>query len=93
MGIEAEHLALFYEYVGDVTERRGPHREAHLAWLRQWQADGRLIAGGALGDPPSGALLLLRSDADAESLVSGDPYNSAGLIASWRVTPWKVPVR
>lgn len=91
--IEAEHTVLLYEYVPDVADRRGPHREAHLAWLRQWQADGRLVAAGALGDPPSGALLVLSASADPEELVSGDPYVAAGLVSSWSAAPWNVPVR
>lgn len=46
------HLILFYDYVPDIVERRAPHREAHLAAIGAWVADGRVVMGGAIGDPP-----------------------------------------
>jgi uncharacterized protein len=76
-----------------VLERRAPHREAHLSWLADWHQDGRLLAAGALGDPPVGALLLLRADADAQAMIEGDPYVAAGIVTSARVLPWKLAVR
>lgn len=93
VSIEELHTIVFYEYVPDIVQRRGPHRDAHLAWLQKWRSDGQLIAAGAVGDPPSGAILLLRADADADALREGDPYVKAGLVSSWRVEPWRVAVR
>lgn len=93
MSIEEFHTVIFYEYVPDIVEKRGPHREAHLAWLQKWQSDGQLIAAGAFGDPPNGGLLLLRAGADADALCEGDPYVKAGLVSSWRAEPWRVVVR
>ena len=50
-----EHLyALHYTYPPDMLERRAPHREAHLAHIAAWYADGRVIIAGATGDPASG---------------------------------------
>ena len=37
------HLILFYDYVPDIVERRAPHREAHLARIGEWTADGRIM--------------------------------------------------
>ena len=39
---------LFYEYVNDIAERRGPYREAHLERIRAERAAGRIVmwAGG-----------------------------------------------
>src|SRR5437764_16740 len=54
--MDGPHLLLIYDYVPDIVERRGPHREAHLAYARSWKEDGRIVAAGATGDPPSGAL-------------------------------------
>ena len=90
---ERLHL-LFYDYVPDILERRGPHREGHLALLRRWKDDGRVVMAGAMGDPPSGGLLVLRiaDPAEAEALIGEDPYVAAGLVASWRVEPWNVVV-
>ena len=90
---ERLHL-LFYDYVPDILERRGPHREGHLALLRRWKDEGRVVMAGATGDPPSGGLLVLRiaDPAEAEALIGEDPYVAAGLVASWRVEPWNVVV-
>ena len=88
------HLLLHYDYVDDIVERRVPHREAHLAYLRRWRDDGRLLMAGGVGDPVCGGLLVVRGDdpAVAEELAAGDPYTDAGLIVSWRVEPWNVAV-
>lgn len=83
---------LRYDYVADVLERRPPHREAHLALIGRWQADGRLLMGGPLGDPPHGALFVLRTPeaAAAEAFVREDPYVGAGLVDGWHVDSWSV---
>jgi uncharacterized protein YciI len=90
---ERLHL-LFYDYVPDILERRGPHREGHLALLRRWKDEGRVVMAGATGDPPSGGAIVLRigDPAEVEALVEEDPYVTAGLVASWRVEPWNVVV-
>jgi uncharacterized protein YciI len=90
---ERLHL-LIYDYVPDIAERRGPHRDAHLALLRRWKDAGRVVMAGAMGDPPSGGVIVLRigDPAEAEALLEEDPYVTAGLVASWRVEPWNVVV-
>jgi uncharacterized protein len=82
---------LFYEYVPDVVERRAPHREGHLALIRRWYDEGRIVLAGGLGDPPHAGLIVLRTEdpqAAAEEFVSEDPYQPAGLVTSWRVEPF-----
>lgn len=86
---ELLHL-LVYEYVDDMTERRAPHREAHLALIQRYHADGRLVIAGALGVPVHGGLLAFREAADAEAFAAEDPYGTAGLVTSRRVEPWAV---
>jgi uncharacterized protein len=88
------HYALFYDYVEDVLERRAPHREAHLALARRWKDEGRLVAGGALGDPPHGGLLVFGVDdpAEVERFAGEDPYVANGIVTAWRVEPWNVVV-
>lgn len=84
---------LIYEYVTEnVVERRAPHRAGHIGLIREWMKDGRIMMGGALGDPPHGAHFVFASDspADAEEFASKDPYVSAGLVTSWRVEAWNV---
>jgi uncharacterized protein len=83
---------LFYDYVEDIVERRGPHRNAHLAHIARWKDDGRVVIAGAIGDPPHGGVLALRVDdaAAVQGFVDDDPYSKAGLVKSWRVEPWTV---
>jgi uncharacterized protein YciI len=81
---------LHYEYVPDVVEKREPHREAHLALIRDWHGDGRIVTAGAVGDPPSGGLLVFRDAAAAEAFTGVDPYVAAGIVTRWRVEPWTV---
>ncbi len=86
-------LALFYDYPGDVLERRAPHRESHLSLAREWKESGRLLMGGALGDPPHGALLVFRADLnEVEEFVAQDPYVARGIATGWRIEPWNVVV-
>jgi uncharacterized protein YciI len=90
--VTGPHLLLLYDYVEDVLERRGPHREAHLAHIGEWVAAGRMLMAGALGDPPTGAAFVLPGDdpARAERFAEGDPYVAAGLVTRRRVVPWTV---
>lgn len=82
---------LTYDYVDDVIERRGPHREAHLAHIARWSAERGLAIAGATGDPPTGALFVFEADpAEVDEFVAADPYLEAGLIAGSRIEPWNL---
>jgi uncharacterized protein len=81
---------LFYDYVENAVEARAPHREEHLALVDDWKRDGRLLDGGALGDPPNGALVVFTEEADVQAFVDADPYVQNGVATSWRVEPWNV---
>lgn len=86
------HHILFYDYVDDILERRGPHREAHLAGIRAEREAGRLVMAGAVGDPPHGAAIVF-DDVEPEvieAFVRSDPYVEAGLVSTWRVEPWNL---
>lgn len=86
------HFALFYDYVPNVVELRAPFRPAHLELYRAWRADGRLVMGGALGDPPHGALIVFDVDdaAQVEEFVAADPYVANRIATAWRIEPWAV---
>jgi uncharacterized protein YciI len=86
------HYILFYDYVPDIVERRAPHRPKHLELVRRWQEEGRFVMGGALGDPPHGAAIVLRvaDPAEVDEFVAADPYVSEGLVTARRVEPWAV---
>ena len=82
--------ALFYDYVENVAQARAPHRREHLALVREWQADGRMLEGGALGDPPHSGLLVFDEHAVVEAFTAADPYVANGVVTGWRVEPWLV---
>jgi uncharacterized protein len=86
------HRVLICDYVADVLERRAPHREAHLARIAEWIEGRGLLAAGALGDPPTGALFVFSDvpEADVEEFADGDPYRAAGIVTARRVLPWTV---
>lgn len=85
---------LTYEYVADIVERRAPHREAHLAHIREFTADRGLAVAGAVGDPPTGGLFVFEHETDpaaeAADFAAGDPYVAAGLVTAQRIEPWTV---
>ncbi len=84
---------LFYDYVREnVLERRAAHRDKHIALVREWTADGRILMSGALGDPPYGAALVFASDdpTEAERFAKADPYVTSGVVTAWRVELWNV---
>jgi uncharacterized protein YciI len=81
---------LRYEYVEDIVERRGEHRDAHLEAIRRYKDEDRIVIAGAVGDPPSGGLIVFRDAADAEAFAEADPYVQAGLVVRRTVEPWNV---
>ncbi len=87
-----EHSILFYDYVPDIADHRGPHREAHLERIAAERAAGRLVMAGALGDPPHGAAIVFRDTApeQIEAFVEADPYVQAGLVTAHRIERWSV---
>jgi uncharacterized protein YciI len=81
---------LTYTYVDGMLERREPYRDEHLALARRFSDEGRLLIVGALGDPPTGALLVFGDEAAAAEFAGADPYGEAGLITEHRIEPWNV---
>jgi uncharacterized protein YciI len=76
-----------------MTERRAPHRDAHLEQVRRYCDDGGLAIAGATGDPPAGALFVFEGDdpaAEAAAFRAEDPYVEAGLVTSSTVEPWTI---
>ena len=84
------HFILFYDYVENMGERRGPYREEHLGRIKEWRGAGKIKQAGALGSPPHGAAIVFEvDDADEiERFAEDDPYNRAGLITARRIEPW-----
>ncbi|HKS91132.1 MAG TPA: YciI family protein [Tepidiformaceae bacterium] len=86
------YYILFYDYVADVAERRGPHRAAHLSLLNALHADGKLAMAGAYTDPLDGAALVFTAREAAEAFVQEDPYIVNGLVNAHRIREWNVVV-
>ena len=86
------HHILFYDYVEDVVERRGPHREAHLERINRERDAGRIVMAGALGDPPHGAAIVFKDTEpqQIDAFADADPYVQAGLVRSRRIERWNV---
>ena len=84
------HYLLLYDVVPDYVERRMPLRSAHLAHARAAVGRGDLVLGGALANPPDGAVLLFKGDSPdaAEQFAKTDPYVLNGLVTRWRVREW-----
>ena len=84
--------ALFYDYIENIVERRAPYRPEHLDLYNEWRSDGRLVMGGAIGDPPYGALIVfdVEDPSEVEAFVSVDPYVREALVTGWRVERWAV---
>lgn len=83
------HHILFYEYVPDIVERRGPFREAHLGRIRTEPA---IVLAGAVGDPPHGAAIVFKdaSPEEIEAFAAADPYAEAGLVTERRIEPFRL---
>jgi uncharacterized protein YciI len=92
---EAPHVkvAVIYEFVRDILEKRAPHRAAHLAMLSEARASGLLMQGGAF-DPPEAGLIVFNSDdvPAVEAFVKKDPYVANGLVTDYHIRKWNVVV-
>jgi uncharacterized protein YciI len=84
------HYLLMYDVVDDYVTRRVPLRAAHVEHARAAVARGELILGGALANPPDGAVLLFKGSSPeaAQRFAETDPYVTNGLVKQWRVREW-----
>ena len=55
---------LQYQYIPEILERRGPHREGHLSAAKQLVEQGKCVLGGAAGDPVSLGVFVLKGMSD-----------------------------
>mmetsp|Transcript_24762 Transcript_24762/g.34128 ORF Transcript_24762/g.34128 Transcript_24762/m.34128 type:complete len:178 (+) Transcript_24762:125-658(+) len=91
---DKKHFLLTYDYVEDILEKRGPHREGHLALARKQVAEGNILMGGPL-NPPTGAVFLWKCDDPKiiEEYVQQDPYVIAGLVPGHSIKEWTVLIK
>lgn len=78
-----------YDMAPGAMERVMEHFPGHRARLDDYHARGELLAAGPLGSPPEGAMAIFTSQEAAESFVAEDPFVTAGLVANWKILPWK----
>jgi hypothetical protein len=84
------HYVLEYDLAPGYLERREAFRGAHLALSWEAVEQGGLVLGGAVGEPPEGALLVFQGEGPevAERFAARDPYVLNGLVRKWTVRPW-----
>jgi uncharacterized protein YciI len=84
------HYLLMYDVVEDYVNARVPFRKLHLQHAAAAHQRGELILGGALANPPDGAVILFQGDSPkvAVDFATSDPYVVNGLITRWRVREW-----
>ena len=65
-------------------------RPAHREYLTSLKERGKLVTSGPFEDD-SGALIIYEADSpdEAESMIREDPFNKAGVFASYSLRPWK----
>lgn len=67
-------IIVLLRYTGDVA----PHRDAHVAWLREALAKGRLVTAGR--QPETGGVLIARgARGEVEAWAAQDPFVLAGV--------------
>ncbi|MHC9296399.1 YciI family protein [Mycobacterium sp. LTG2003] len=68
----------------DVVDQTRP---AHIAWLNEEVAAGRILLAGRQ-ETPTGAVLITGdiSTEEAQSVIDRDPYTQAGLVSVERVS-------
>ena len=70
-------IIVLLSYTGDVT----PHREAHVAWLKEALADGRLITAGR--QPETGGVLIANGErGEVEAWAAQDPFLINGVATA-----------
>jgi uncharacterized protein YciI len=68
-------IIVLLTYVDDVT----PHRAAHIDWLKEALASGRLVTAGR--QPETGGVLIANGErADVEAWAATDPYQTSGAV-------------
>jgi uncharacterized protein YciI len=88
------HYLLMYDVADDYVTARAPFRKAHLLRAIAAHQRGELVLGGALANPPDGAMLLFRGDSPdvAKEFARADPYVVNGVVKAWRVREWTTVV-
>ena len=89
-----EYILLTLDYVDDMLDKRGPHREEHIAGARKAFEEGKCAMAGALTDPVDTGVFVFKNvdKAYVERFVQNDAYYKAGLVKTYSIRPWMVVV-
>lgn len=86
-----KHFVLTYHYVKDYMARRDAYRAEHLARIQKAVDDGFILGAGVLPKEPSALIVCYAQSIDeVRAFAENDPYNKAGLIASYEADDWVV---
>ena len=92
--VQAKLYAVRYEYVADALEKRKPYRQDHLALINKESEKGNVILAGAVGNPPTGGLLIFRnlSFDEIDQVIKKDPYVVNGVVMKYTIQPYMAVV-
>jgi uncharacterized protein YciI len=81
--------------VPDILEKRGPFRPEHLERATAAKDRGSIVMGGALVDPPDGALFIFKvaDTQEIEDFAQQDPYVKNGLVPAYSIREWMVVIQ
>lgn len=88
--LQPKLYVLQYDYVADALEKRKPYREGHLSMINSQVEKGNVIIAGAVGNPPTGGLLIFRNITpnDIEQIAKQDPYVINGVVSKYSIQPY-----
>ena len=86
------HTLLFYKYIPDIMEKRGPHRINHMLHASKSKQEGKFLMGGAHEPASDGATIVFQGDCTeyAEEFARNDPYVQNGLVQHYTIKKWNV---
>jgi uncharacterized protein len=98
----SKYYILFYKYIPDILEKRGPLRPKHLELVKEYDKMGYLllgkpihflfIIGGAYNPASEGGQLLFKASNKevVEDFTKKDPYVQEKLVEKWEIKEWTV---
>ena len=95
--LSSTNYLLKYEYIPDVLEKRGPHREGHISLAKKMIEENKCLSGGPTGEPnmkvPTGALFVFTDLDSAKYYVDHDPYVKNGIVTKYTIEEWNIVVK
>jgi uncharacterized protein len=81
-------FAAIIEYGPDLS-KIAEVRPIHRVYLADLLKNGKLAISGPFVDDTGGLIVYeAESEAEAQKLISEDPFSKAGVFAKWSIRPW-----